>query len=67
LIPCRRQVLLRLLWTAAVMPPRWLPELLSKVVDDAESQAAIFMPSLKMAPAMTSGSNTLPLSFRHRF
>jgi hypothetical protein len=42
-------------------------ELLSNVVDDAESQAADFIPSLKIAPAITSGSNTLPLSFRHRF
>jgi hypothetical protein len=30
----------------------------------ATVQAASFVPSLKITPAMTSGSNVLPLSFR---
>jgi hypothetical protein len=29
-----------------------------------EAQAAIFSPSLKIVPAITAGSNVLPLSFR---
>ena len=33
----------------------------------AEAQAASFVPSLKITPAITSGSNTLPLSFRQWF
>ncbi len=32
-----------------------------------ELQAAIFVPSLKIAPATTAGSNVLPLSFRQWF
>jgi hypothetical protein len=30
----------------------------------SEAQAAIFSPSLKIVPAITAGSNVLPLSFR---
>jgi hypothetical protein len=30
----------------------------------SEAQAASFVPSLKITPAITSGSNVLPLSFR---
>ena len=33
----------------------------------AEFQAASLVPSLKMTPAITSGSNVLPLSFRQWF
>jgi hypothetical protein len=33
----------------------------------SEAQAAIFSPSLKIVPAITAGSNVLPLSFRQWF
>jgi hypothetical protein len=33
----------------------------------AEAQAASFIPSMKITPAITSGSNTLPLSYRQWF
>jgi hypothetical protein len=33
----------------------------------AEPQAASFVPSLKITPATTAGSNVLPLSFRQWF
>jgi len=33
----------------------------------AESQAASLVPSLKITPAITAGSNVLPLSFRQWF